>query len=177
MNNTSYNRTKYFNGDRGPDLRTTPPEMRRTFEVSKMWEVHHEIARLIFLGYKNEDIAERLGITPATVSYTRNSRVVKDKLELMKGARDAETIDLSIEIREKAPKALKLLEDIINGDGLIGEYASPSLKAKTAENWLDRAGFPAQKVGNNMHIHAHFNAGEIEELKKRALESGMVVDV
>ena len=177
MDNISYDRTKYFDGDRGPDLRMALPEMRRTFEVGKMWEIHHEITRLIFLGYKNEEIAERLGITPATVSYTRNSRVVKDKLELMKGARDAETIDLSIEIREKAPKALKLLENIINGEGQIGEYASPSLKAKTAENWLDRAGFPAQKAGNNMHIHAHFTAGEIDELKKRALESGMVVDV
>jgi len=169
---------KYFDGERGRDLRMALPGMRRTFEVSKMWEVHHEISRLIFLGFKNEEIAERLGITTATVSYTRNSKIVQDKLKLMKGARDAETIDLSKEIRNKAPIALKLLEDIMNGEGVVGENASPPLKAKTAENWLDRAGYPAQKAGTgDTHLHAHFNAVEIEELKKRAIESGVVVDV
>jgi len=168
---------KYFDGERGPDLRVKPPGMRKTFEVGKMWEVHQEITRLIFLGMKNEEIADRLNISPVTVSYTRNSRVVQDKLELMRGARDAEMVDLGKEIREKAPKALKLLEEIIDGAKGLGTAASPALRAKTAENWMDRAGYPAQKTGSGIHLHAHFTAEEISDIKKRAIESGIVIDV
>jgi len=170
-------REKYFNGERGPDLRMVPPGARRTFEVSKMWDVHQEITRLIFLGYKNSEIAEKLNISPVTVSYTRNSRVVQDKLDMMKGARDADVIDIAKDIKAKAPKALKLLEEIIDGStGTIGELASPALRAKTAENWMDRAGYPAQRTGNNLHLHAHFTAEELAGLKERAINSGVVID-
>ena len=168
---------KYFDGNRGPDLRMKPPGMRKTFEVGNMWEVHQEITRLIFLGMKNEEIAERLNVSPAMVSYTRNSRVIQDKLEMMKGARDAEIIDLGKEIRAKAPKALKLLEKIVDGEEVNGQLPSISLRAKTAENWMDRAGYPAQKSGGGVHFHAHFTAEELETIKKRAKESGIVIDV
>jgi hypothetical protein len=170
---------KYFSNHAGRsrDLRVKSPEMRRTFEVSRMWEVHHEITRLILLGYKNSEIAVKLRVSPIMVSYTRNSRVVKDRLEEMKGARDLDAINLSKEIKEKAPQALKLLENIINGEGQEGEYASVNLRAKTAENWLDRAGYQSQKSGVDMHLHAHFNAREIEELKRRAVENGSVVKI
>ena len=166
---------KYFDKERGPDLRTRPPGVRKTFEVSKMWEVHQEIVRRIFLGQKNSDIANDLGISPVTVSYTRNSRVVQDKLKLMAGARDADVVDLGKEIREKAPKALKLLEEILDGTGL-GTAAGPNLRAKTAENWLDRAGYPAQSRGGGITINQHFTAPEIDAIKKRALENGIVFD-
>jgi len=168
---------KYFDGERGADLRTKPPGMRKTFEVGKMWEVHQEITRLIFLGMKNEEIAERLSVSPAMVSYTRNSQVIQDKLELMKGARDAEIIDLGKEIRAKAPKALKLLEEIVDGKEVNGQLPGINLRAKTAENWMDRAGYPAQKTGGGVHFHAHFTADELDDIKKRAKESGIVIDV
>ena len=181
MTTAQITREKYFKLDesRFDDLRRKPMEVRKTFQVGKMWEVHQEIARLILLGYKNREIAERLNISEATVSYTRNSPVVKNKLNVMEGARDADTVDLSREIRMKAPKALKLLEKIIDGEsGTIGELASPALKAKTAEAWLDRAGFAAQRnSGPNLHLHAHFTAEEIEDLKARAKSGGMTIDV
>jgi hypothetical protein len=169
---------KYFQADRGEDLRRVDFSERRTFEVDKMWEIHREISRLLLLGFKNTEIAERLNVSPAMISYTRNSQVVKDQIGLMEGARDADIIDLSKEIRIKAPKALKLLEQIIDEEpGTIGELASPALKAQTAEKWLNRAGYPEQKQGNNMHLHAYYTAQDLEEIKKRARESGMVIEV
>ncbi|HAR40195.1 MAG TPA: hypothetical protein DCR68_02320 [Coprothermobacter sp.] len=178
MGGNGNNRFKYFDSDRGPDLRTVPPSDRRTFEVSKMWDVHHEISRLVLLGLKNTEIAEKLGISEAMVSYTRNSQVVKDKMELMQGKRDADTIDIIEIIKEKAPKALKLLEQIIDREqGTPGELASIALSARTAESWLNRAGYPEQKPGINMHLHGHFTAQDIEDIKKRAVESGQVIDV
>jgi predicted transcriptional regulator len=143
-----------------------------------MWDVHHEISRLVLLGLKNTEIAEKLGISEAMVSYTRNSQVVKDKMELMQGKRDADTIDIIEAIKEKAPKALKLLEQIMDREvGTPGELASIALSARTAESWLNRAGYPEQKPGINMHLHGHFTAQDIEEIKKRATESGQVIDI
>ncbi len=169
---------KYFDGNRGPDLRTVPPSDRRTFEVSKMWDIHHEISRLVLLGLKNTEIAERLGISEATVSYTRNSQVVKDKMELMQGARDCEVIDVMARIKAKLPKVLEVLEDVIDRKpDTVGSLVSPSLTVATAERWLDRAGYPAQKPGANLHLHGHFTAQDIEDIKKRAKESGQVIDI
>ena len=168
---------KYFDGDRGPDLRRRDRGVRKTFEVSEMWEVHKEITRLLLLGYKNVEIAERLGVSEVMVSYTRNSKVVEDKLEIMEGARDADTVDLSREIKIKAPIALALLEDVLKGEeGTIGELASPALRVKTAENWMDRAGYAVNRGNSGVQLHAHFDAKDITELKQRALDSGIVID-
>ena len=167
---------KYFDGDRGPDLRRRDRGIRKTFEVSRMWEVHKEITRLLLLGYKNVEIAERLGVSEVMVSYTRNSKVVEDKLEVMEGARDADTVDLSIEIKRKAPIALALLEEVMKGEKGLGTVASPALRVKTAENWMDRAGYAVNRGNSGVQLHAHFDAQDILELKKRALESGVVID-
>jgi hypothetical protein len=178
MGSNGNGRLKYFDADRGPDLRTVPHSDRRTFEVSKMWETHHEIARLVLLGLKNTEIAERMGISEAMVSYTRNSQVVKDKMELMQGARDKECLDIMQQIKEKVPEALKVLDQIMNGDAAsLGQTPSLNLRARTAENWMDRAGYPAQKPGMNMHLHGHFTAQDIEEIKKRAKANPQVIDI
>lgn len=164
-------RPSYFNGAdpaREVDRRRRANGERRTFEVSKMWEVHHEICRRLLLGQKASRIAEDLKVTEAMVSYVRNSRVVMDRLEEMKGARDANTIDLAKAIREKAPTALKLLSRIIEG-----EIDAPiTTRAREANNWLDRAGYAAVRTIQAQHVHAHFTAEEIEDIKRRAIENG-----
>jgi len=177
-------REKYYNGNRGPDERRVVKSEKRAFEVSEMWEVHHEIVRRLVLGQKNADIARDLKVSPAMVSYVRNSPVVKDKLEIMKGARDADTIDLAKKIREGAPQALRLLEDIIAGEveTASGEIVEPTVgqRAKEANNWMNRAGYaPIQNV-KGVIAHAHYDAEDIEQIKKRAhedgLKSGVVID-
>lgn len=161
-------KTKYF-GPRGRDERRALPDARKTFEVSKMWELHHEIMRRIFLGQKNVHIANALGVTEATVSYTRNSKIVQDKLAIMKGARDAETVDLSKKIREIAPRALKLVEEAIDGKM---EGIPPGRRLREANTMLDRAGYGAVKTFRGEHLVAHFTGEEIEEIKQRAREAG-----
>ena len=165
-------RPNYFDGlDPAREVdRRRKPETRRTFEVSKMWEIHDEITRRILLGQKGSHIAEDLGVSKAMVSYVRNSRVVKEKLELMSGARDAKAVDLAIEIKEHAPEALEVLKKIIDGD----IDAPITTRAREANNWLDRAGYGAVKNINARHVVAHFTADEIEDIKRRAIENGFV---
>ena len=164
---------KYFVAPRDPDARKT--DERKTFEVSEMWELHHEIVRRLVLGQKNSEIAKALNVTPVMVSYTRNSKVVKKQLDLMRAARDADTMDIAVRIRENGPAALSLLEDIIE-DG--GDTHGIALAARTAESMLDRGGYAAPKKIEG--IVAHFTKDEIAELKKQAVESGrdagMIID-
>ena len=140
-----------------------------------MWELHHEIVRRLVLGQKNTEIAKALNVTPVMVSYTRNSKVVQKQLDLMSAARDADTLDIAIRIRENGPAALTLLEDIIGDRGATYGIA---LAARTAESMLDRGGYAAPRKIDA--VVAHFTKDEIEELKRQAVESskdsGMIID-
>ena len=138
---------------------------RKGFRVSKIWELHDEITRRILLGQKNTTIAESLQCSTATVSNVRNSPIIQDKLSIMRGARDAYTVDIARDIQEFAPTALNLLKEIVSGTG-VGMNASPALRAKEANGWLDRAGFGA--IRREQHLHAHLTSEEIEAIKARA---------
>jgi len=139
-----------------------------------MWEMHHEIVRLLVLGMSNVEICNILGVSRPMVSYVRNSKVVKDKLAIMRAARDADTIDIAKDIQVKAPKALQLLEDIIDDHGET--YGMP-LAAKTAESWLDRAGHGAVRNMKFVGAVAHFTAEEIAALKKNAADEAMAANM
>jgi len=173
--------SKYF-GEREPDQRFK--EDRKTFEVQKMWEVHHEIVRRLLLGQKGSHIARDLGVTPAMISYVRNSSVVKEKLEIMKGARDADTLDLAKRIRENAPIAIKLLEDVIEGEvqTATGESMEVPLgmRAKEANNMLSRAGYGPITNLKGQIAHGHFTKEDLDDIKSRArkdgIKSGSVID-
>lgn len=152
-------------------MRVTP---RKVFRVSKIWELHDEIARRILLGQKNTVIADALQCSVSTVSNVRNSPVIQDKLTIMRGARDAYTVDIARDIQEFAPTALKVLKDIVGGQG-IGASASPALRAREANNWLDRAGHAPIK--REEHLHGHLTRDDIEKIKDRALRAnGPVVE-
>ena len=159
-----YKGVDYSDSFRRPDRRFRV-KPRGGFKVSKIWENHHEIKRRVLLGQKNTVIAEALGCSVATVSNVRNSPVVQDELAIMRGARDAYTVDIARDIQEFAPKALDLLKDLILGKG-PGENASIALRGKYASNWLDRAGYAP--IRKEQRISTHLTAEEIQGIKERA---------
>ncbi len=149
-----------------PDRRFARTQNRRKkYEIGQLWDIHHEIIRRVSLGDKGADIARDLGVTPTMVSYTRNSRIAQDKIEIMRGAMDADTVDLGIRIKNLAPKALDLLEQVIGGNG-SGKEATIGLRVGAAKDMLDRAGFGAVK--KTMGLHAHLSPEDIERIKQRA---------
>jgi len=135
-----------------------------------MWELHHEVCRLALIGMKQIDIANHLGVSPVMVSYTLRSPIVRRQLDQLKAVRDIEAIDISKEIQELAPRAVKVLEELMNGD-------LPNLKYKAAADVLDRAGFAAVHTLRTENIHAHFTADEIADIKKRAKEVGLLTNI
>lgn len=142
----------------------------RKYQIQKLWDIHYEICRLALLGWNPKEIADRLGVSSAMVSYTINSELVRRRLEVMRGARDAEALDLSIEIKRFAPEAFETLQKIMRTSD------SEKNKIVIAMDTLDRAGYAPPKIVEGRFLHAHFTAEEIEEMKKRAKESGQVVE-
>ena len=142
----------------------------RKYQIQKLWDIHHEIVRLLLLGWQPVKIAETLGVTPVMVSYTANSELVKRRLEVMRGARDAEALDLSVEIKRFAPEAFEMLQVIMRTSD------SEKNKIAIAMDAMDRAGYAPPKVIEGRFLHAHFTTEEIEDMKRRAKESGQVVE-
>lgn len=168
---TSTKREKYF-GPREPDGRRTGRV--KSWVVNEMWDLHHEIARMLLVGVKNTVIAERLGCSPQTVSNVRNSPVVKEKLAIMQGARDANSVDVAKEIQKLAPKAIEFHRTILEA-GKDNVEVTNGQRFKSAESILNRAGFaPQPPAQRHEHVHAHLTAEQLEGIKERARKAGLL---
>ena len=163
--------------ERGVDRRRVPSDERKIYEPKKLWDQHHEIMRRIVLGQNNTQISQAMGISSQTVSNLRNSPFAQARLSEMRAARDMGTIDIAKEIREAAPKALKLVIE-----SLDDEQLSLRDKLKQANLLLDRAGYAPVKQVQAMTTNLSLTATDIDELKQRAIAAAMedgcgIVDV
>ena len=145
------------------------PETHKKYQIEQMWDLHHEVCRLALIGMKQVDIATHLGVSPVMVSYTLRSPIVKRQLAQLHAVRDLEAIDVANEIKNLAPKAVEILEDLMNS-------GNENTKFKAATDVLDRAGHAAVKTLRTENIHAHFTNDEIADIKKRAKEVGLLTD-
>lgn len=142
----------------------------RPYQIEQLWDCHHEIVRMALIGMKHVEIAKTLGVSPVTVSYTLRSPIVMRQLEEMRAVRDLGAVDVAKQIKELAPKAVEILEELLDN-----EMANVQLKA--AESVLDRAGYaPVQRVKVDGDVR-HFTTIEISEIKNRARDIGLLVDI
>jgi predicted transcriptional regulator len=145
------------------------PETHKQYQVEQMWELHHEVCRLALIGMKQVDIATHLGVSPVMVSYTLRSPIVQRQLNQLKAVRDIDAIDVAKEIQALAPRAVRVLDELMDSE-------LPNIKLKAATDILDRAGHAAVRTLRTENIHAHFTADEISDIKKRAREVGLLTD-
>ena len=164
-----------FYGLNTRDLRRAIPGRKKRYQIKELWSNHNEILRLKVLGVSNVRIAEIVGMAKETISLVLNSDIAIAKLKIMEGARDAETIEVAVEVKKMIPKALKIYEKIIENKD---EKASLSLQKATADTIVkELGGYEAPKkiaVG-------HFSAEAVEGIKTRgkqlAKEIGHLIDV
>ncbi len=169
---------RFSNPDRGGDRRRKSDGLpKRGHQVAEMWEKHHEIARRLLLGEKNVDIARALNCTPESISSIKNSPVVQDKLTVMRAARDAGTIDLSKEIMDLAPIAIKRVREALESGEVMGRELSAAGILKEANGILDREiGKPTQTI-NTKNIHGHFSMEDILKIREEAVKMAQVSQV
>lgn len=136
------------------------------YTVETIWDRHREIMRLAVQGMKQTDIAAEMGISEVMVSYTLNSPIVKQQMDVMRGARDIDAIDVAKRIQEVAPQALTVLEGLLT-------TANDAIKFRTATDILDRAGHAAVKTIRTQNTSIHLNSEDIEDIKQRARMIGL----
>lgn len=153
------------------------------YEIEQITEWHREILRLALLGYRPVDIAEIVGFTKEHVSTIMNSGVFKDQLSILQAARDADSISVSKRIAAMAPVALERVNEILQdpihrvevneetGQTVvkIDDRIDPALKARTAQDLLDRAGFKAV----DRKAILHMTKEDMDDMKQGAMEAGI----
>jgi predicted transcriptional regulator len=174
-----------MNAEMLPEKRSSRslPAGSRRYVITELRARHQEIVRLLALGTPSVDVAEALGITPTTVSNVANSPVGKSRIAELQGERDESIKDVRNQIRELAPRAIALYEQILEADGEEGrDLLDMSLRKQVADQILDRGGIPRETSAKvEASISHHITEDSIEVIKARAIEiasrSGLLIDV
>lgn len=163
---------------REPDKRRVPTGERRNYDIKALWQRNHEIVNLAARGLNNVDIAEILGITPATVSNTINSELGRRKLSEIRLGRDEEAKKVTRKIREITNRALTTYHNLFEPTNDLstkdkGNFALEFLK--------EMSGHRAPTKVQSQTIHTTLTSQELEEFKQRGIkaarESGLIIDV
>ena len=150
-----------------------PKREKKKWAVSEMQSRHQIIKRMLFEGWSNKEIAERDGISPQQVSNIKNSPIVKEKLEMMHKAADAQSLDVQREIMEVQPYALMVLKEAIKNGTIDGEPITASQRLKECNTAVDRhIGRPTQTV-KTQNLNMHFSSDELKAMRERAMKSAM----
>ncbi|MFQ6609135.1 MAG: hypothetical protein ACE5EE_11505 [Fidelibacterota bacterium] len=153
------------------------PSNNRRYEIEELQERHREILRRLALGQSAQEIARDLGITTAVVSYTKNSAIGRRELSIIQGARNSSAIRVSEQIKKIAPKALALLDSVLDrGREKIMNGDDPrNTEVKVALDMLDRAGHGAVKKFAGAIVSGSLSEEALERIKKRAEAAGVMI--
>ena len=155
------------------DRRRVDRNKRTTQDLCQLNQRHQEIINLHILGIKGPKIAEMLNISYNTVVTTIESTLGQEKLAIIRGARDAETVDVAKKMQEIIPKALAVYEKILTAEangGVSHGGASIALQKATADSVLkDFSGLAVPK--KVVSISTRLTPDLIEEIKNRGKEA------
>lgn len=106
---------------------------------------HRTIIQMVFSGYKNNEIAERLEMTATTVSQIIRSPLGQAYLEGLQDKAQEATLDVRKKLVSMNKGALDVLERIMNPR----EKAPHSVQLTAAKDVLDRTGY---KAPDKLHV-------------------------
>jgi predicted transcriptional regulator len=148
---------------------------RNPADPKRLWELHHEVLRRRFLGQRVKDIADAVGLTPQRVSQVLNSPLAQEKLRVMRAEADGTAVDVAKRIAELAPKAVAVLDKLLDGNNGV----SPAVRASAAKDILDRAGFSPVRRFEGRIASAVLTPKMLAEIRKRSANArgeAVVVD-
>ena len=155
---------------READLRrVSEGEEKKTYNIKALWQRSHEIINLAARGYKNTDIAEILGITPACVSLTLNSDLGQKKLSEIRLVRDEDAKKTSEKIRVLTAKAIQTYHEIFDNED--GQATLRDRKDVADTVLLELSGLRAPTKIHTSNVSTILTAEEIESFKNRGLNA------
>jgi len=106
---------------------------------------HRTVIQMVFAGYKSVEIAERLEMSPVTVSLIIRSPLGQAYLEGLQDKAQEAVLDVRKKLVSMNSSALKVIERIMNP----AEKAPHSVQLTAAKDVLDRTGF---KAPDRLHV-------------------------
>jgi hypothetical protein len=125
--------------------------------------LHHEIIRLVLLGWKQSEVAKYLNLTTVTVSNCMSSYKAQNLLRLLTQKRSEATVDLQQVMMGNAP----VVHDVLL-DAILDPDTPVAVRAKEAREYLGICGFVKPQKIQATSIHAHLTVDEIEAIKLKA---------
>ena len=139
----------------------------RKYEISFMYQRHHEIKRYVLLGLSNVDIAGIMGCTPQNISDVRNSEIFLKELRVLQTSRDSDYIDIAKVLRDDNGKSLALVRKVRDNP----EHPI-SLRLKAAIDLLDRDSRTAKvRSIQGEFTHSIVSPEEVERIKGEVKEA------
>jgi hypothetical protein len=167
--------------ERRADRRRKDRKSLKTFELGRLNQRHHEVLNLAVLGISNEMIGQAVGLNPAHVSRIVTSELGQQKMALLRGARDMDTVDVAKRIQNLVPKALDIYEKILSEELTPGSSphggANIALQKATADTIMKD--FSGHAVPKKVLVgHAKVTPELLNELKEAgkaaARECGLI---
>lgn len=118
---------------------------------------HRNILQMSFNGRKNEEIAEKLGISPQTVSNVISSPMGKAYINGLNDKMEESTLDVRKELISMNTDALLTFKRLLDPKN----KAPAAVQFSTAKDILDRTGF---KAPDKLNIDMTFQTKTDEEL-------------
>jgi len=125
---------------------------------------HREIGRLKFQGLGTNEIAERVDLSPATVSTLLNNPLMQGYINGLQDRADEQVIDVRKRMAELILPAIEVQALML--DPKRNAHINPSVQLNASNSILDRTGYkPPEK---SFHHHSVITAADLLELKNRA---------
>lgn len=149
------------------------PSPNRKYQLRALNNQHHEILRLSLLGFQPKQIAGLLGVSEPTVCNAVNGAKGRMQLSILRGVKDAETIDIAKDIQEFAYKAWTLVKERLENPKL-----PDALALKYGIEAVGLAGYVKPQRVQVQGAVAHLTSDEIlaikQRAKQRAIEGGII---
>lgn len=109
---------------------------KNKYNIKQIWSIHREILRRHSVGQKPKQIAQDLGVSTQTISNLVNSDLGSAALEALNGRSVDDARDVTKRIKELAPEALDVVEEILTDNA-----SEPKLRSGLAIKVLGLAGY------------------------------------
>ena len=147
-------------------------------QLSKLSPRHQQIARLLVSGHTQTEIAQMMGCNKSTICRHSRDPLVLQEVKRLQEKAEAKTVEgvpgVTEKLRNGAHRGLEVLLQILEDPSTQIEMIK--LKANVALELLSRAGYgPIKQMAIDQRVlSAHLTAEDIEEIKERAREAGIV---
>ena len=143
--------------------------MGESYQLKNLNQRNRDVILLHVMGFRNNQIAEKLGYSVPTVSSIIHTEIAQAMIKELRSQQEGYAVDIWERLDEEAEASLEVLLALRDNTEV-----DSSLRAGISNDLLDRAGFkPPTKIIRKNEGDAQ---GLVSRIKQRAIEAKQVSD-